>query len=147
MNNTTGEGMMMPHHHKMMMMHMTFYWGKNAEILFSGWPGKNNTGMYILSLVFVFLICFLVECVSHSQLIKPGTSNLAAGLIQTFCHAIRVGLANMAMLAIMSFNGGVFLAAMAGHSLGFLIFGSRIFKKSPPPPTNDYHLPPMSTCC
>ncbi|KAK7839181.1 copper transporter 6 [Quercus suber] len=37
MNGTTGM-------HRKMIMHMTFFWGKNAEILFNGWPGT-NTGM------------------------------------------------------------------------------------------------------
>ncbi|EEF41882.1 copper transporter, putative [Ricinus communis] len=121
MNNTnsTGGGMMM-HHHKMM-MHMTFFWGENAEILFSGWPGA-RTGI---------------------RLIKPGSPHVTAGLIQTLLHTMRVGLAYLVMLAVMSFNGGVFLVAVAGHCLGFLIFGSRVFKKTPPAAkTSD--LPPMS---
>lgn len=57
---------------------------------------------------------------------------MAAGLIQTLLPAIRVGLAFLVMLAIMSFNGGVFLVAVAGHTFGFFIFGSRVFYKSHP---------------
>ncbi|KAL3329690.1 hypothetical protein AABB24_033844, partial [Solanum stoloniferum] len=86
------------------MMHMTFFWGENAEILFSGWPGYNN-----------------IESANH----------VATGLIQTALYGIRIGLAYLVMLSVMSFNGGIFLAAIAGHTLGFLVFGSRIFKKSP----------------
>ncbi|KDP42174.1 hypothetical protein JCGZ_02904 [Jatropha curcas] len=140
MNKTT-----MMHPHNKMMMHMTFFWGKNAEILFSGWPGT-RAGMYVLALIVVFAFSFLVEWLSHSHLIKPGSSNLFAGLIQTFLHALRVGLAYLVMLAVMSFNGGVFLVAVAGHTLGFLIFGSRAFKKtsSPPPLAKSVDLPPMS---
>lgn len=124
MNGTEG----MPHH-KMTMMHMTFFWGKNAEILFSEWPGT-SAGMYALALIFVFVLSVLVEWLSHCRLIKPGSPELAAGLIQTMLHAMRVGLAYMVMLAVMSFNAGVFLVAVAGHTVGFLLFGSRVFKKS-----------------
>ncbi|XP_022753814.1 copper transporter 1-like [Durio zibethinus] len=116
-------------HHHMMMMHMTFFWGKNAEILFSGWPGT-RAGMYASALIFVFVLAFLVEWISHSRLIKPASSNVSAGLVQTFLHAMRVGLAYLVMLAVMSFNGGVFLVVVAGHTLGFLLFGSRVFKKN-----------------
>ncbi|XVE59338.1 hypothetical protein DITRI_Ditri05aG0038100 [Diplodiscus trichospermus] len=131
-------------HKKMMIMHMTFFWGKNAEILFSGWPGT-GTGMYVLALIVVFLLGFLVEWISHSQLIKPdSTSHVVAGLVQTLLHALRVGLAYLVMLAIMSFNGGVFLAAVAGHTLGFLLFGSRVFRKSSSPAGKTSDLPPMS---
>ncbi|ESR49908.1 hypothetical protein CICLE_v10033440mg, partial [Citrus x clementina] len=58
--------------------------------------------------------------------------HVAAGLIQTLLLAIKVGLAFLVMLAIMSFNGGVFLVAVAGHTFGFFIFGSRVFNKSHP---------------
>ncbi|KAK3206383.1 hypothetical protein Dsin_020429 [Dipteronia sinensis] len=140
MNGTGG----MMHRHKMM-MHMTFFWGTNAEVLFSGWPGT-STKMYVLSLVFVFVLAILVEWLSSTHLIREGTNNVVAGMIQTVMHAIRVGLAYMVMLAVMSFNAGVFLAALAGHTLGFFVFGSRVFKKKAGSPsyqkTSD--LPPMS---
>lgn len=137
MNGTTGM------HHKMM-MHMTFFWGSTAEILFSGWPGT-RAGMYVLALIFIFVLAVLVEWLSHCQLIKSGNSNVTAGLVQTFMHAIRVALAYMVMLAVMSFNVGVFLVAVAGHSVGFLLFGSRVFKDTEMRPYQKHtDLPPMS---
>uniref|UniRef100_A0A5B7BWK0 Copper transport protein n=1 Tax=Davidia involucrata TaxID=16924 RepID=A0A5B7BWK0_DAVIN len=139
-----GSGMSGMHHH--MMMHMTFFWGSKAEILFSGWPGTRS-GMYVLALIFVFALAVLAEWLSHCNLIKDGSNHVAAGLIQTVVHAVRVGLAYLVMLAVMSFNGGVFLVAIAGHTLGFLLFGSRLFKRSPPPPPpsgKTADLPPMS---
>eukprot|EP00268_Persea_americana_P019520 TRINITY_DN19999_c0_g1_i2.p1 TRINITY_DN19999_c0_g1~~TRINITY_DN19999_c0_g1_i2.p1 ORF type:complete len:111 (-),score=2.59 TRINITY_DN19999_c0_g1_i2:119-451(-) len=36
-------------------------------------------------------------------------------------------LAYLVMLAIMSFNVRVLIAAVIGHAIGFLIFGSRVF--------------------
>ncbi|KAF9675411.1 hypothetical protein SADUNF_Sadunf09G0029600 [Salix dunnii] len=128
-----------------MMMHMTFFWGRSAEILFSGWPGSSDKRpyMYFVALLFVFVLSILVEWLSHCRLIKPGSNHVAAGLVQTLLHALRVGLAYLVMLAIMSFNGGVFLVAVAGHALGFLFFGSRVFKRTQnPAKTSD--LPPAS---
>ncbi|XP_030524158.1 copper transporter 2-like [Rhodamnia argentea] len=111
-----------PHHHKMMMMHMTFFWGTHSEILFSSWPGT-RTGMYALALVFVFALCVLVEWLSHCRF--PAKPGVASRLLRSLLHALRMGLAYLAMLALMSFNGGVFLAAVAGHAVGFLAFANR----------------------
>ena len=110
-------------------MHSTFFWGKNAEILFSGWPGT-RTGMYVLSLVFIFVVSVLVEMLSYSQLIKSSgnNNNLLGGAAETIIHGVRVGLAYMVMLALMSFNVGIFIAAVAGHCLGFFFFRSRVFR-------------------
>ncbi|XP_008221659.1 PREDICTED: copper transporter 6 [Prunus mume] len=129
-------------HHKMM-MHMTFFWGTNAEVLFSKWPGS-STGMYYVCLLFVFALAVIVEWLSHCRLIKAGSSDVVCGLAQTFLHTIRVGLAYMVMLAVMSFNIGVFLVAVAGHTVGFLLFGSRVFKKPDPEDEKGSDLPPMS---
>ncbi|KAM3692031.1 hypothetical protein ACB098_08G056500 [Castanea mollissima] len=122
MNDSSGDGMHnMNHNHtnmamNMNMMHMTFFWGSNAEILFSGWPGT-----------------------------RLGVNDVKAGLVQTLMHAIRIGLAYIVMLAVMSFNVGILLVAVAGHATGFLLFGSRVFKDSEMTSsvkTSD--LPPMS---
>lgn len=54
---------------------------------------------------------------------------MAAGFFQTGMHTVRAGLSYMVMLAVMSFNGGVFLAAVFGHAIGFFVFGSKAFRK------------------
>lgn len=60
-------------------------------------------------------------------------------------YAARVGLAYLVMLAVMSFDVGVLLAAIAGCSVGFLVFGSRVFMRSKVVPSNMDHtdLPPL----
>ncbi|XP_078445221.1 copper transporter 1-like [Wolffia australiana] len=118
--------------------HMTFFWGKNSEILFQGWPGTRG-GMYALALIFVFVMAVLVEWLSHCRLIKDKWPRLAAGFLQTVLHTLRVGLAYLLMLAVMSFNVGVLLVAIGGHALGFLLFSGALLGKSEK--TGD--LPPM----
>ncbi|XP_068486369.1 copper transporter 6-like [Phaseolus vulgaris] len=106
------------------MMQMSFYWGTDATVLFSGWP-HNNVGMYILAVIFVFLLAMAIEVLSNQPLIKPGTSPLLGGLIQAIVHFFRISFVYMVMLAVMSFNGGIFIAAVVGHTLGFFIAKSR----------------------
>ncbi|KAF8031974.1 hypothetical protein BT93_D1016 [Corymbia citriodora subsp. variegata] len=117
-----------------MMMHMTFFWGHNAEVLFDRWPGT-DLKMYAVSLAVVFAMAALVELLSACKLIgRVGSNrNFAAGILRTVFFTVRCGLSYLVMLAVMSFNGGVFLAAVGGHALGFLAFGSRVSKKSDAP--------------
>ncbi|KAI3507688.1 hypothetical protein L1887_22678 [Cichorium endivia] len=116
-NGTTG----IPHR-KRMMMHMTFYWGKDALILFTGWPGPNNLGMYALALIFVFFLALIIEWLAHCNSVQMKSDEVASGLAQTLVYSLRVGLSFMVMLALMSFNVGVFLVAVLGHAVGFFFF-------------------------
>lgn len=120
-------GMQMQHHK--MMMHMTFFWGKDALILFDGWPG-GSLGKYLASLVIVFFVAFFIELLCFCGLARPRKPGAVAGLVQTAIYTLRVGLSYLVMLALMSFNVGVLLVAVAGHAVGFLIFGSRVCKRS-----------------
>ncbi|KAK8503033.1 hypothetical protein V6N11_035664 [Hibiscus sabdariffa] len=117
------------HVHRNSLLHMSFHWGHKTEILFSGWPGCSS-GMYALALIFVFVLAMIVEWLSYCRIIKPGANKVATGFFQTAMHTVRAGLSYMVMLAVMSFNGGVFLTAVFGHAIGFLAFGSKAFRKS-----------------
>jgi copper transporter 1 len=112
-------------------IHMTFYWGKNSEILFTLWPGADG-GMYAVALVAVFALAFLLEFLGCRRLdaLLPTTAaaganrRVAAGAARAAVHALRMGGAYLLMLALMSFNGGVLVVAVAGHAAGFLAFRS-----------------------
>ncbi|KAJ1378740.1 Ctr copper transporter [Sesbania bispinosa] len=108
----------------MMQMQMSFYWGKHAIVLFSGWP-NHSLGNYILAMLFVCILAMAIEILSNQPAIKRGTSPLIGGLIQTCVHFFRISFVYLVMLAVMSFNVGIFIAAVVGHSLGFFIARSR----------------------
>lgn len=112
-------------HHTTIPVHNTFFWSHNTEVLFKGWPGT-NAAMYALAIIFVFSLALLVECLIHTNFIRSGDSKVSAGMFRTALYAVRKGIGYMVMLAVMSFNGGVLLAAVGGHAVGFLIFGSGV---------------------
>lgn len=125
-----------------MIMHMTFFWGKDAEILFDGWPGRDRLGMYLLALAAIFFLAVAVEWLSHCTVLKERRSRI----LQTLMYAVRIGLAYLVMLAVMSFNSGVFLIAVAGHAIGFFFFGSRAVRMETADSSKNSDLPPMNCC-
>nr|XP_009627925.1 copper transporter 1-like [Nicotiana tomentosiformis] len=123
-NNNSGH----IHSTKSPLWHLSFYWGRDTIFLFPCWPG-NSRGMYALGLIFVFVLAILVEFFANLKLVKPGSNRAAAVFFQAGVQAVRAGFAYLVMLAVMSYNGGVFIAAILGHAVGYVIFGSPIFKK------------------
>lgn len=114
-----------------MKKNMAFSWAETGtEIFFPDWPG-DSFFCYALALLLVFLLSVFVEWLSHARLLKlkPGADNVMAGILQTSMYAVRTAAAYLVMLAVMSFDGGMFLSAVSGYSLGFLIFGSQMFRK------------------
>ncbi|CAL5081645.1 unnamed protein product [Urochloa decumbens] len=137
------------------MMHMTFYWGKSATILFDGWRTSTWTG-YLLSLVALLLAAAFYQYLealrirvklvagggaapakqAPSSIPPPAGSEplLAPALAAAGRWPARVavaamfgvnsGLGYLLMLAVMSFNGGVFIAVVVGLALGYLAFRS-----------------------
>ncbi|OWM81769.1 copper transporter 4-like [Punica granatum] len=134
------------HHGPRFPNHMAFYWGHAVEVLFKGWPGRDK-GMYALALVFVFFLALLVECLTYTMFVKHGSNKVAAGLFRTGLYTVRTGMNYMVMLAVISYNGGIFLAAVAGHAVGYLLFGSRVFRRKSTsgssPGKKSANLPPL----
>lgn len=124
-----------------MVFHKVFYWGKAHEILFPGWPGS-STAMYVLAVLFVFFSAVTVECLSYSRFIKPGSNRIAACFFRAGVHAVRAGLAYMVLMAVISYNGGVFIAAVVGHSIGYLVCGSGLCWKNDGTSTPSAEVPP-----
>ncbi|KAG5610834.1 hypothetical protein H5410_022115 [Solanum commersonii] len=97
-------------------------------------------------LLLSFFMTIFVEFLSHSYYVnKNHVDHVTSGLLQKTLYGLRIGLAYVVMLVVMSFNGCVFLVGIVGHSLGFLFFGSRILKKISSAKNLD--LPPMSCSC
>ncbi|XP_039028699.1 copper transporter 2-like [Hibiscus syriacus] len=105
-----------------MNMQMSFYWGKDVTVLFSGWP-ESNKGMYVLALFFVLFLGAAVEILAMlPAAFKPGTTKPIHGaVIQTGVHVVRMCFAYMVMLSVMSYNVGIFIAAILGHGVGFFV--------------------------
>ncbi|XP_030447471.1 copper transporter 1-like [Syzygium oleosum] len=100
---------------------MAFYWGKSSDAMFSCWHSPSSGAL-------VFWLSVLVEWISHARIVRPGINNVVASLMRTVMYAVHITVAYVVMLAVMSFNASVLIAAVAGHAGGFLLFGSRAFR-------------------
>ncbi|KAK1430630.1 hypothetical protein QVD17_13511 [Tagetes erecta] len=128
------------------MMHMTFYWGRNVNLLFDSW--KTNTWFtYSLTLLVCFIFSIFYQYLEDRRLRFKllSVSNNTNGSVDTtpllntkivgsrwsvgrFAGSVLFGinsaLGYFIMLAIMSFNGGVFIAIVVGLAVGYLLFRS-----------------------
>ncbi|KAM7256866.1 hypothetical protein ACFE04_012607 [Oxalis oulophora] len=130
------------------MMHMTFYWGTEATILFSTWHTHTYLS-YALSLLACFIAAVFYQYLEDRRLqlkligitTSAGTGGrneeepllIGGGKVKKSCAArvlgavlfgVNSGLGYMLMLAVMSFNGGVFIATVVGLAVGYFLFRS-----------------------
>ncbi|KAG6498436.1 copper transporter 5.1-like [Zingiber officinale] len=126
------------------MMHMTFYWGIKATILFDSWRTDSWTS-YLLSLVALFAVAAFYQYMEDRRLrfkflaVGSKRSPIAAPLLAPASFAVAGSPARLAtallfgvnsaigyllMLAVMSFNAGIFIAVVVGLAVGYLLFRS-----------------------
>lgn len=129
------------------MMHMTFYWGTSVTILFDSWQ-TNSWPSYLLSLLAVFLIAAFYQYMEDRRLRlkllsvaktppSPPPSSAATPLLLpkltgrnwgpyqlagAILFGVNSAIGYFLMLAVMSFNAGVFIAVVVGLAAGYLLF-------------------------
>ncbi|BBN19086.1 solute carrier family 31 (copper transporter), member 1 [Marchantia polymorpha subsp. ruderalis] len=122
------------------MMQMTFYWGKNAEILFDGWK-TDNVAEYVFSLLAIFLIAVFHEWLStfRADMVQTVLASKEANglkkpfllhrLLLTSLFAVNAVTGYALMLMAMTFNGGIFIVIIAGLTAAHFCFQS--YRDSP----------------
>ncbi|XP_020206726.1 copper transporter 5 [Cajanus cajan] len=127
------------------MMHMTFYWGKKVTILIDSWK-TNSWTSYVLSLLACLVVAAFYQYLENRRirlklfaagrrtpspeirtpLLRWRVAGDEAKLGVKFAEAVLFGVNSaigyLLMLAIMSFNGGVFVAIVVGLTLGYFLF-------------------------
>ncbi|XVE53977.1 hypothetical protein DITRI_Ditri03aG0045700 [Diplodiscus trichospermus] len=123
------------------MMHMTLYWGKDVTLLIDSW--KTDSWLsYLLTLLACFLFSSFYQYMEDRRLSfrslassntpQPSSADAGVPLLPNyhrsakFATAVLFGINSaigyILMLAIMSFNGGVFLAIVLGLAVGYFFF-------------------------
>ena len=120
-------------------MHMTFYWGRRVTVLFDGWRTETWTdyGLTIIALLLVAAFYQYLEdrrlrlknlkaAPAEIPLLGVSAARRAAAVRFTVAALFGVNSAvgYMLMLAVMSFNGGVFIAVVVGLAAGYFAFRS-----------------------
>ncbi|CAM6092313.1 unnamed protein product [Calypogeia fissa] len=133
------------------MMHMTFYWGTEATLLFDGWMTETYV-QYFMSLLAIVLFAILHEWLYNLRIVLTSKKAAAAAprqhhdpeqtvplldkvhvppgkgkdFLVVLLYGINAGTSYLLMLLVMSYNGGVFLAVVLGLLVGFALFRTSV---------------------
>ena len=94
---------------------MYFYWTADVKFLLESWWTHGNIGPYLACLLCTFAVGFVIEFLS--------TVGVKNDVVRACLHGLRLFLSYMLMLIVMTFNGGLLVAAVAGLTTGYLLFG------------------------
>lgn len=111
------------------MMHMTLYWSKELTLLINSWKTQSWSS-YLLTLLACFLFSAFYQYLEDRRLrfkaLASSSSSSPSILSTRFATALLFGVNSamryLLMLAVMSFNGGVFVAIVLGLSVGYFFF-------------------------
>ncbi|KAK4755946.1 hypothetical protein SAY87_009703 [Trapa incisa] len=130
------------------MMHMTLYWGVQVTLLVDSWR-TDSWPSYLLTLLACALSSAFYQYLEDRRLrLKSAAASYApapsstepssasplipklhrlrrlnqAKLASTVLFGVNSAIGYLLMLAIMSFNGGVFLSIVAGLTVGYWLF-------------------------
>ncbi|KVI11932.1 copper transporter 5.1-like [Cynara cardunculus var. scolymus] len=122
-------------------MHMTFYWGRNVTLLIDSW-NTHSWFTYFLTLIVCFLFSAFYQFMEDRRLrFKLLSSSITAEnapflynklfsggsrarFVGSVIFGINAVMNYLLMLAVMSFNGGVFMVIVVGLAVGYLLFRS-----------------------
>ncbi|KAK9101561.1 hypothetical protein Scep_024991 [Stephania cephalantha] len=127
------------------MMHMTFYWGKKVTLLFDSWR-TDSWPSYGLTLLACLLFSIFYQYMEDRRIrfklrssqkrdanleaplvmrpLRIGVGAKSARFASSVLFGVNSAIGYLLMLAIMSFNGGVFVAVVLGLAIGYLVFRS-----------------------
>ncbi|XP_018858298.1 copper transporter 5.1-like [Juglans regia] len=128
------------------MMHMTFYWSKEVTLLLDSWRTESWTSYSLTLLACLISSAFYQYMEDRRVRFKLVSVGQPSAQIETpflrgklrgggpKLSAARIGgaalfgfnsaVGYLLMLAVMSFNGGIFLAVVLGLAIGYLLFRS-----------------------
>ncbi|KAJ9168145.1 hypothetical protein P3X46_019704 [Hevea brasiliensis] len=127
------------------MMHMTFYWSREVTLLVDSWRTKTWLA-YALTLLVCLVASALYQFLENLRihmrfkviartdgsaaeepLLRSKKSKgkwSAARVAGAVLFGVNSAIGYMLMLAVMSFNAGVFVAIVLGLAIGYLLFRS-----------------------
>jgi copper transporter 1 len=128
------------------MMHMTFYWGRDVTLLFDSWK-TSSWASYSLTLLACLIVSAFYQYLEdrrvrlkivssgkppaqieapllQGNILEGGGKWLPARIAGAVLFGVNSAIGYMLMLAVMSFNGGVFVAVVLGLAIGYFIFRS-----------------------
>eukprot|EP01080_Neovahlkampfia_damariscottae_P005529 gene5529-9346_t len=105
----------------------SFYIGLNYDtMIFSFLKNDDNLTVYLFTLVMVFMMSVFLEFLGyllHEKMYYKNTGmKILYSILKLSSYAFHLGLSYLIMLALMSYNFGIFIAVVSGHVFGFSVF-------------------------